>query len=233
MHTCSYIIGIDLGTTNCTLTYTAFPAGPEKGSLPSLHSFPISQVISAHTEGSTFSLPSFIYYPLDEELKAKVLPPPWGVSHPFTVGKFLRTRGAEVSFNALASSKSWLCHPGINRREKILPVEGEQGFQMSPIEACAEILTHLKKAWELAKPEAAFSNQLVLVTVPASFDPSARELVQEAAKQAGYPEVILLEEPQAVFYAWLHAHAEEWRQQLKRGDSVLVVDIGGGTTDLV
>ncbi len=231
MDTPSYLIGIDLGTTNCTLTYTPFPSSSEKGLSPSLHSFPISQVMSAQTEGTSLSLPSFIYYPLQEELQAKVLPPPWEISRSFAVGTFARERGAEVPTRLIASAKSWLCHTGINRREKILPLEGEDGFRMSPLEACAEMLSHLREAWERAKPEAPFFDQRVLVTVPASFDPSAREFVQEAAKQAGYPEIILLEEPQAAFYAWLHAHAEEWRQQLKVGDSVLVIDIGGGTTD--
>lgn len=225
-----YMIGIDLGTTNCTLTYTPLLSEPEKGDPPSLQSFPISQVLTAHTEGSAFSLPSFIYFPLHEELQAKVLPAPWE-GRPFAVGTFARDRGVEVPTRLIASAKSWLCHTGINRREKILPLEMEEGERMSPVEACAEMLSHLRQAWEREKPEAPLSDQMVLVTVPASFDPSAREFVQEAAKKAGYPEVVLLEEPQAAFYAWLHAHAEEWRQQLKVGDSVLVVDIGGGTTD--
>lgn len=102
---------------------------------------------------------------------------------------------------------------------------------MSPLEACSEILRHLRESWNFSKGEMPFEDQTVLITVPASFDPSARQLVQEAAELAGYPDAVLLEEPQAAFYAWLHAHADEWRQKLKVGDSILVVDIGGGTTD--
>ncbi len=40
----------------------------------------------------------------------------------------------------------------------------------------------------------------------------------------------MLEEPQAAFYAWIERHPD-WRQRVNKGDLVLVVDIGGGTTD--
>ncbi len=230
MSSASYIIGIDLGTTNCTMAYT--PMQVEDKQRPSLEQVAIAQTMAAQMLGTSFSLPSFIYYPLPEELKNKVAELPWNQERPFAIGTYARDRGAELPTHLIASTKSWLCHPGINRREKLLPLETDEGGnRMSPLEACAEILRHLREAWDAAMPDAPFGSQKVLVTVPASFDPSARQLVQEAAEQAGYPEVVLLEEPQAAFYAWLHAHADEWREQLKVGDSILVIDIGGGTTD--
>lgn len=230
MSDASYIIGIDLGTTNCTLAYTSIQ--PEDKQHPSLEQAAIAQIMAAQTPGASLSLPSFIYYPLPEELKIKAVVLPWNQKSSFAIGTYARDRGAELPSRLIASAKSWLCHPGINRREKLLPLEAEEeSNRMSPLEACAEILRHLCKAWDAAKPDALFKNQVVLVTVPASFDPSARQLVQEAAEQAGYPDIVLLEEPQAAFYAWLYAHADEWRNQLKVGDSILVVDIGGGTTD--
>jgi hypothetical protein len=70
----------------------------------------------------------------------------------------------------------------------------------------------------------------VLDTVPASFDAVARELTLQAAERAGFREVTLLEEPQAAFYAWIERH-KDWRERVKLGDLILVVDIGGGTTD--
>jgi len=230
MSEAAYIIGIDLGTTNCTMAYTSIR--PEDKQHPQLEQVSIIQMMAAQTSGNAFTLPSFIYYPLPEELKAKVAELPWNKESPFAIGTYARDRGAELPTRLIASAKSWLCHPGINRREKLLPLEAEEkNNRMSPLEATAEILRHMCAAWNGAMPEAPFGNQIVLVTVPASFDPSARQLVQEAAEQAGYPEVVLLEEPQAAFYAWLHTHAEEWRDLLKVGDSVLVIDIGGGTTD--
>ncbi len=231
MSQASYIIGIDLGTTNCTMAFTPFQAEDHQRH-HQLEQASIAQIMSSQTQGTSFSLPSFVYFPLTEELNAKVAEIPWDASRPFVIGTFARDRGAELSTRLIVSAKSWLCHPGINRREKLLPLEAEEGEQrLSPLEACAEILRHLREAWDFAKPETPFQKQKVLVTVPASFDPSARQLVQEAAEMAGYPEVILLEEPQAAFYAWLQAHADQWRQELKVGDTILVIDIGGGTTD--
>lgn len=230
MSRASYIIGIDLGTTNCTMAYT--PIQPVDQKHPQLEQVAIAQVMSAQMLGTSFSLPSFIYYPLQEELKSKVVGVPWDAARSYAIGTYARDRGAEIPNRLIASAKSWLCHPGIDRREKLLPLETEdKDNRMSPLEACAEILRHLREAWDSTMADASFVNQIVLVTVPASFDPSARQLVQEAAEQAGYPSVILLEEPQSAFYAWLHEHENEWREQLQVGDSILVVDIGGGTTD--
>jgi Hsp70 protein len=226
----SYIIGIDLGTTNCTVAYTSIHA--EDPQHPRIEQAAISQVLNAQEAGTSLSLPSFIYYPLEEELKTQATGVPWDEGRSYAIGTYARNRGVELPTRLIASAKSWLCHPGINRREKLLPLEAEEkGNQISPLEACGKILLHLREAWDFALPHAPFKEQVVLVTVPASFDPSARQLVQEAAEQAGYPEIVLLEEPQAAFYAWLHAHAEQWRRQLEVGNSILVVDIGGGTTD--
>ena len=220
-----YLIGIDLGTTNCTLAYATTH---EQGAI---EQFSIPQLIASGTEGETLTLPSFIYFPLAEELKAKTAGISWDPSRPYCVGTFAQSRGAEVPSRLISSAKSWLCHSGIDRRESILPINADDGLEgMSPLDACSQLLRHLREAWD-SKMDATFVEQTILITVPASFDPSARQLVQEAAQKAGFPEVILLEEPQAAFYSWLHIHANDWRKQLKVGDCVLVVDIGGGTTD--
>lgn len=226
----SYIIGIDLGTTNCTMAYT--PILDDNISIPKIEQFPIPQVLQAGMQGVHPSLPSFIYYPLEEELSAKQAAVEWGGSREYSVGTFARDRGSELPARMIASAKSWLCHNGIDRREKLLPLDSEEvKSKISPLEACSEILRHLREAWNYIMPQDDFNRQQIFITVPASFDPSARQLVQEAADRAQYPEIILLEEPQAAFYAWLHNHQDKWRDILKVGDSVLVVDIGGGTTD--
>lgn len=230
MTNAAYIIGIDLGTTNCTMAYTPMPLNSQPSS--PIEQFAIPQVMSAGEQGEHPSLPSTIYYPLPEELAAALAKIEWDPQRSYSIGTFARHRGAELPTRLITSAKSWLCHQGIDRRAQILPLESDDVTnKMSPLEACAELLRHLKEAWDQKKPEAPFLQQHILITVPASFDPSARQLVQEAAEQVGYPEIILLEEPQAAFYAWLHLHNDSWRQQLKVGDRVLVVDIGGGTTD--
>lgn len=222
-----YLIGIDLGTTNCTLAYAEIGIDPAI-----INQFEIPQVTSSETEGESATLPSFLYFPLSEEHKSKIAGISWDPKRQHCVGVFARERGAELPSRLISSAKSWLCHSGIDRREKLLPLSAEDvQDKMSPLEACSSLLKHLREAWDSKMTEDPFVQQQILITVPASFDPSARQLVQEAAEIAGYPEVILLEEPQAAFYAWLHANEDSWRKQLKVGDTILVIDIGGGTTD--
>lgn len=220
-----YIIGIDLGTTNCTMAYAA--CGEE-----SINQYSIPQITASGVQGEHLSLPSFVYLPLHEELKSKVAGIEWDPTRKYCVGVFARERGSELSDRMIASAKSWLCHSGIDRREKLLPVAAEDAsIKMSPLEACSKYIHHLKEAWDQQHPKDPFCDQQILITVPASFDPSARQLVQEAAEIAGCCDAILIEEPQAAFYSWLYKQGEEWRKQLRVGDKVLVVDIGGGTTD--
>lgn len=221
-----YIIGIDLGTTNSTLAYAE-----TSGDVFEIQQFSIPQITSGGTQGEEPFLPSFIYLPLDEEIKKKTVGIAWDPRRSYCVGVHARGRGKELSERLIASPKSWLCHSGIDRREAILPLEGDADKRMSPLKAIAAILQHLKESWNQQFEDDPFNEQQILITVPASFDPSARQLVQEAAEIAGYPEVILLEEPQAAFYSWLHRKQEDWRHSLVVGDTILVVDIGGGTTD--
>lgn len=228
MNTPKYIIGIDLGTTNSTLAYLEL--GKQN---PVIEQLFIPQVTIAGTQGENLALPSFLYFPLAEELKSKSAAVTWDPKGKYCIGMFARDRGAEIPSRMISSAKSWLCHTGIDRRSKILPhiADDDDLEKTSPLEACSAILKHLLEAWHQKFPTAPFHEQQILITVPASFDPSARQLVLEATQMAGYPEVVLLEEPQAAFYAWLYAHESTWRKILKVDDVILIVDIGGGTTD--
>jgi molecular chaperone DnaK (HSP70) len=145
------------------------------------------------------------------------------------IGELARNQGARMASRMIASAKSWLCHPGVDRQAAILPWGDSDGPKLSPVAAQALILGHVRDAWDHAHPDAAFAAQEILVTVPASFDEAARELTLQAAAKAGYPPVVLLEEPQAAFYAWIDARTGP--NQLAAGDRVLVFDVGGGTTD--
>jgi molecular chaperone DnaK (HSP70) len=146
------------------------------------------------------------------------------------VGTLAQKRGSENPGRLVSSAKSWLSHAGVDRTAALLPLEAPEGVaKVSPVDASARYLAHLKKAWEAAHPDRPFEN--ILITVPASFDATARELTEKAAALAGYPKsLVLLEEPQAAFYAWIERH-EDWRDHVQAGDVILVVDIGGGTTD--
>lgn len=227
-----FAVGIDLGTTNCALAFNNFdhPAKPTV--------LDIAQVVHAGEVRPLPLLPSFIYLPSDAELSPGALALPWSLSNEQAgnaqaVGTFARSQGASVPSRVVTSAKSWLSYAGVDRRAAILPWAAPQDVpRLSPLEASACYLAHLKAAWDSAHPDAALYEQDVVLTVPASFDAVARELTVEAAARVGLEHNLrLLEEPQAALYAWLADHADAWRTQLGVGDVILVCDIGGGTTD--
>jgi hypothetical protein len=139
-----------------------------------------------------------------------------------------------VPDRTVGAAKSWLCHSRVDRHQPILPWNAPAGVpKISPVTAATRYLEHLIAAWEAAFPASPIDGQHVVLTVPASFDASARELTREAALAAGLPEsLVLLEEPQAAVYSWLAAMGDRWRRALAMGDTLLVCDVGGGTTDL-
>jgi hypothetical protein len=210
-----YRIGIDLGTTNCALA--SVPAESLEGRTRIL---PITQAESAHSEVSPDTLPSFLYLPA-------------GQGTEWIAGRFARSRATEVPGRVVSSAKSWLVHHAANRRAKFLP-QGTQELdsksQLSPVGALTLLLEKLAAAWNSQHPEAPLAAQELAITVPASFDPVAQQLTLEAAREAGFPaSTLLLEEPQAAFYAWLESAD---LPPTPGKTHILVVDIGGGTTDL-
>jgi hypothetical protein len=226
-----HCIGIDLGTTHSALSYLGTESKPPlKGPLSVL---PIPQLTAPGTVESRLLLPSFLYLPLEGEFPAGSLKLPWDAKSKEFVGEWARSHGAKVSGNLVSSAKSWLSHPGVDRRSPILPWQAAEGARrLSPLDASARYLKHLASAWNHALgKESPLAEQDIVITVPASFDAAARDLTLEAAKKAGLPEVVLLEEPQAALYAWLNASGEDFRSRMKPGDVILVVDVGGGTSD--
>jgi molecular chaperone DnaK (HSP70) len=225
-----YLIGIDLGTTNSAVAYVDTRAAD-----PRVRVFEIAQLVAPGEVAARRQLPSFVYLAGDLDLAPHETTLPWRPASDATairpvVGELARSQGARMASRMIASAKSWLCHPGVDRQAAILPWGGD-GQKISPVEAQALILGHVRDAWDHAHPGAPLAEQEVLVTVPASFDEAARELTLQAAARAGYPPIVLLEEPQAAFYAWIDARTGASDQRLVAGDRVLVFDIGGGTTD--
>lgn len=229
-----YAVGIDLGTTHSAVAYAALGGDPRDAALPEV--FAIPQVVHAGSVESRPLLPSFIYLPHPSELPAGALKLPWDDGRAFAVGELARNQGALTPVRLVSSAKSWLCHPGLDRRAATLPVGSpDEVPKLSPLEASARFLSHIREAWNatVAHDDAskALEQQDVTLTVPASFDAVARELTVEAARAAGLPNLTLLEEPQAALYAWVRALGEKWRKLVAVGDLLLVVDVGGGTTD--
>ncbi len=227
-----FVVGIDLGTTNSSLAY--YDTG--LGDAAALTHLKIPQVVAPGVVEERALLPSFLYLPGPNEQPAGALKLPWAADRDYCVGEFARVFGSQVPTRLVASAKSWMSHPGVDRRAPILPWKApENGRRVSPVEAATYYLKHLVDAWNhlVAKDvlEHRLENQDIVLTVPASFDAIARELTVEAAKAAGLEKVTLLEEPQSAYYAWIEATHDKWRDQVEVGDVVLVCDVGGGTCD--
>ncbi|MBV9295066.1 MAG: Hsp70 family protein [Acidobacteriaceae bacterium] len=206
-------VGIDLGTTNSALAYID-PQEAADADFPPIHFLPIEQQLDANRTGALRTLPSFLY-----------------LSEPPIVGAYARDQGALVPTKTVHSAKSWLSNSEADRTAKILPWDSqEEGRILSPVEASARYLAHLRDCWSRSKPSSLDGHQVVL-TVPASFDEEARELTVQAARDAGIENLSLLEEPAAAFYAWIATHLARSNKELVDGEILLVCDVGGGTSD--
>ena len=225
-----FSVGIDLGTTHCVLSFADITDG-ENEFLQQVMG--ISQLTSPSIVEEKLQLPSFIYQANDVELPANSIVLPWNPKPDFIVGEIARSLGSKTPIRLVSSAKSWLCHSGVDCKAAILPADApDEVEKVSPFEATKAYLEHMSSAWLRLHPNAPLSEQDLVITVPASFDPAARELTVEAAKSVGLSHAILLEEPQAALYSWIEQTQGEWRKQTKVGDVILVIDVGGGTTDL-
>jgi molecular chaperone DnaK (HSP70) len=228
-----FVVGIDLGTTNCALAW-ADSSAPEDAAHVQVEEIP-QTVNPAEVQPRTL-LPSFLYLPGEMDFPAGSTALPWDSAPAHVIGELARRRGAENPMRLIASAKSWLSYGGARRTAPILPWAAPSEIpHLSPVEASAEYLRHLAAAFDAQgahhAPGQTLAQADVLITVPASFDEEARELTLRAARLAGLDQVTLLEEPQAAFYAWLDAMGDRWRRRIGVGDLILVCDVGGGTTD--
>ncbi|MFZ2107890.1 MAG: Hsp70 family protein [Roseiarcus sp.] len=232
-----FSIGIDLGTSNSVLAYS--PLSGEGGT--EVLAIPQWDTPSTVTESET--LPSFLYLP-EEAIAAEILGHGIGPGD-WVVGRLAQRKASETPGRVVKSAKSWLCHHAADRSAPFLPWGSDElasQDKISPVAASANILAHLRAAWDARfsrqGPGFAFDAQDITITVPASFDAAAQRLTLAAAEQAGFPRhVRLLEEPQAAFYAWLERQTDGDGPWSAPPDSstaarhVLVIDVGGGTSD--
>jgi len=230
----TYLVGIDLGTTNTVLAYARvadFPGASQ------VETFAVEQLVAPGEVGQAPLLPSVRYHPAEGELAAGDLQLPWQSADPAgvvgaVVGRFARVLGAQTPGRLVASAKSWLSHPGVDRTAPILPWGApEDVAKISPLAASASYLAYLRAAWNARFPGHPLERQRIVLTIPASFDEGARALTLEAARLAGLPTLRLLEEPQAALYDWLYRHRDNLSAELADARLVLVADVGGGTTD--
>jgi molecular chaperone DnaK (HSP70) len=225
-----FSIGIDLGTTNSAVAVEEFESG--RATIVD-----ITQILGINQIGEKPILPSALYIPHPDEFQEDQVRLPWSKTggEPI-IGFFARNHGATIPDRLISSAKSWLSNFHIDPKNPVLPWKSDIKEQkLSAFDCSRRYLEHIKegflyaesvqgRTWNLADGQ-------VVLTVPASFDEIARNLTAAAAEAAGFSKVVLLEEPQAAFYAWTAQAGNSWRTQVKRGDMVLVCDIGGGTAD--
>jgi molecular chaperone DnaK (HSP70) len=225
-----FSLGIDLGTSNSAVAVDDFESGRTA-------IVEITQLLGPNQIGEKPTLPSALYLAHPEEFPEDALRLPWSkASGSVIVGHFARDHGALVPDRLITSAKSWLSNFHIDPKKPVLPWKSDIKEQkLSAFDCSRRYLEHMKEgflyaeraqghAWNLAEGQ-------VVLTVPASFDEVARNLTAAAADAAGFGKVVLLEEPQAAFYAWTAQSGSDWRNQVTRGDVVLVCDVGGGTAD--
>ncbi|MEZ9233129.1 Hsp70 family protein [Vibrio amylolyticus] len=231
-----FLVGIDLGTTN---TVVAYCENSDQLEQEPVSLFEIDQLVGPGEVVRKPLLPSFRYHPAQGQVSPSDVTLPWqgsqvkGDIEQAIIGEWARELGAKVEGRQVASAKSWLSHQAVDRESDILPWAGAADVEkVSPLVASASYLNHIRLAWNHRNPSNPLENQDVVVTVPASFDETARKLTIEAAKLAGLPKIILLEEPQAVCYDWHSRHKDSADTELTHLPLILVCDVGGGTTDL-
>ncbi len=226
-----YVIGIDLGTSNCAVAFTE----PSAGVSARVQDFPVPQLVRPGETATRALYPSVVYLPFDGEFPEGSLGLPWTpVAPSMATGELARWQGSRVPGRVITSAKSWLIHAGVDRQAAILPWGATADVpRLSPVAAQATLLKHLADSWNHAHPEAPLAHQDVVLTIPASFDEAARALTLQAARDAGFElgKLSLLEEPQAAFYDFTSRHRDTLATALTGVSLVLVVDVGGGPTD--
>ncbi|MDD1625610.1 MAG: Hsp70 family protein, partial [Methylococcaceae bacterium] len=226
-----FSVGIDLGTTHCVLSYADITDSDDGEFSQQVMAIP--QLTSPGVVEESFQLPSFLYQAHEAELAEGSSALPWNAKPDYLVGEIARNLGSKTPIRLVSSAKSWLCHAGVDCKSPILPADApEEVERVSPFQATTAYLQHICDAWQNQHPDAPLEKQDLVITVPASFDPAARELTVESARAVGLEQAILLEEPQAALYSWIEKSQGDWRKQATCGDIILVIDIGGGTTDL-
>ncbi|HVZ07282.1 Hsp70 family protein [Rhodopila sp.] len=226
--TARFSLGIDLGTSNSAIAVSDLDSDQTRV-------IDVAQIVGVNQIGTRQTLASALYLPHPDEFPGGLATPWADPGEAGFVGQFARDHGALVPDRLVTSAKSWLSHPHIDARQPLLPWGSEIETKLSPFDCSRRYLTHLRQAFLQAERDQGRERDLadgqIVLTVPASFDEVARSLTAEAARAAGLGDVVLLEEPQAAFYAWTAQTGRAWHDLVSPGDIILVCDIGGGTAD--
>ena len=226
-----YIVGIDLGTTHTVVAFADTADSEEE--TPPIRGMPVVQLVAPGQVAAREMLPSVRYHAAPGELAEADRGLPWDTASEAVVGQLALSLGAKVPGRVVSSAKSWLSHGAVDRTARILPWGSSPDVpKVSPVAASASYLAHVAAVWDHEHPTHPLAAQEVVLTVPASFDEAARSLTLAAARDAGIERLRLVEEPQAAFYDWLDRHREDLETHIADTKLAIVIDVGGGTTDL-
>src|SRR4051812_14646311 len=112
----SYVIGIDLGTTNSVLAYA-----PLDSDNPRVEILQVPQLVASGVVESRTTLPSFLYLATEHEVEAAAFDLPWRKNNRMVLGELARKESAEKPARTVAGAKSWLAHSKVDRHQPILP----------------------------------------------------------------------------------------------------------------
>src|SRR6185503_14601581 len=155
-----YVIGVDLGTTNCALASRDASLDDAQARIDIRG---VTQVVNPGEVAERPLLPSFLYLPGDLDFPAGSTALPWDPQPTAIVGELARKRGAENPVRLVASAKSWLSFAGAQRTAPILPWGAPAEVpHISPVDASAAYLRHLAAAFDASVPDAPLAQQDVL-----------------------------------------------------------------------
>ena len=212
-------VGIDLGTTNSTVSVIQTEERRLRTPIEHLRSIPILQYDKDfNLTRDRYTLPSYFYCKIDSDSK-KVYTGEWA--------KNIYAAGNQP-MNTFTGIKTRM------GGESMIEIPGEteeDGIQLDMAQCSALLLKTMKKS-----VEEQFSQQIdhLVVTVPAAFNSDERQATRDAIEMAGFTNFHILDEPAATLLYFINNGDGCLMQNSVElnGKYVMIYDIGGGTLDI-
>ena len=209
--------GIDLGTTNSTVSVIQIDDENKDNPIEKLHSIPIFQLDKDFNEiKDQYTLPSYFYYKPE---KNHIYTGEWA-KHMYSEGN--KSLNAFTGIKTRIGGESFVYIPGKNK---------DDGTVLDMTQCSAILLKTIKKSIELQ-----FDQKIdhLTVTVPAAFNSDERQATKDAIKMAGFEDFHILDEPAATLLYFINnGDGSLYENSMDiNNKNVLVYDIGGGTLDI-
>lgn len=212
-------VGIDLGTTNSTVSVIQTDERRLRQPIEHLRSIPILQYDKDfNLTRDQYTLPSYFYCKIDENGK-KVYTGEWAKNIYATGNQPMNTF---TGIKTRMGGESMVTIPGSNE---------EDSLQLDMTQCSALLLKTIKTSIEDQ-----FSQPIdhLVVTVPAAFNSDERQATRDAIEMAGFTDFHILDEPAATLLYFINngdGCLMESSVDLN-GKYIMIYDIGGGTLDI-